>query len=91
MTACLIRRLKMIWSQLSISFKQRQKYGLKLHASKCVLFATMMRYCGTLITEEGMRFKPKNMKALQAIREPQDGADFVQYVEIVNWMRSAKL
>jgi hypothetical protein len=50
-----------------------------------------MRYCGTLITEEGMRFKPKNMKALQAIREPQDGADFVQYVEIVNWMRSAKL
>jgi hypothetical protein len=45
-------------------FKQCQKYGLKLHASKCDLFETMMRCCGRLITEDGVRFAPKNIEAL---------------------------
>jgi hypothetical protein len=31
-------------------FKKYQEHGLKLHASKCVLFATTMRYCERLIT-----------------------------------------
>jgi Reverse transcriptase (RNA-dependent DNA polymerase) len=31
---------------LNFFFKQCQKYGLKLHASKCVFFATTVRYCG---------------------------------------------
>jgi hypothetical protein len=29
------------------------------------------------------------MEALQTMREPQKGADLVQYVAAVNWMRSA--
>jgi hypothetical protein len=29
------------------------------------------------------------MEALQTIHEPQNGADVVQYVAAVNWMRSA--
>jgi hypothetical protein len=45
-------------------FKQCQEHGLKLHASKCVLFVTMVRYCGRLITKDGVRFDPKNIKAL---------------------------
>jgi hypothetical protein len=73
----------------NIFFKQCQKYGLKLHASKCVLFATTVRYCGSLITKDGVRFGPKNMEALQTMQEPQDGADLLQYVAAVNWMRSA--
>jgi chloramphenicol 3-O-phosphotransferase len=31
----------------------------------------------------------KNMEALQTMQEPQNGADLVQYVAAVNWMRSA--
>jgi RNase H-like domain found in reverse transcriptase len=62
---------------------------LKLHASKCVLFANTVRYCGRLITKDGVRFDPKNMEALQTMQEPQNGADLVQYVAAVNWMRSA--
>jgi Reverse transcriptase (RNA-dependent DNA polymerase) len=30
---------------LNFFFKKCQEHGLKLHASKCVLFATMVRYC----------------------------------------------
>jgi RNase H-like domain found in reverse transcriptase len=62
---------------------------LKLHASKCVLFATTVRYCGRLITKNGVLFDPKNMEALQTMQGPQNGADLVQYVAAVNWMRSA--
>jgi Reverse transcriptase (RNA-dependent DNA polymerase)/RNase H-like domain found in reverse transcriptase len=74
---------------LNFFFKKCQEHGLKLHASKCVLFASTMRYCGSLITKDGVRFDPKNIRALQAMQEPQNGADLVQHVATVNWMRSA--
>jgi hypothetical protein len=50
---------------LNIFFKKFQEHGLKLHASKCVLFASKVRYCARLITKDGVRFDPKNMEALQ--------------------------
>jgi hypothetical protein len=72
-----------------IFLRQCQMYELKLHAKNCVLFATTVRYCGRLIAKDGVRFDPKNMEALQTMREPQNGADLIQYVAAVNWMRSA--
>jgi Reverse transcriptase (RNA-dependent DNA polymerase) len=74
---------------LNFFFKKCQEHGLKLHASKCELFATTMRCCGRLITKNGVHFDPKNMKALQIMHEPQNDADLVQYLAAVNWMRSA--
>jgi hypothetical protein len=79
----------MTCSQLSTSFLSNcQEHGLKLHASKCVLLATTVRYCGRLITKDGVHFDPKNIEALQIMREPQNGAEMVQFVAAVNWMRS---
>jgi hypothetical protein len=69
--------------------KQCQRYGLKLHSRKCVLFATTVLYCGRLIAKDGVRFDPKNMEARQTMQQPQNGADLVQYVAAVNWMRRA--
>jgi hypothetical protein len=46
-------------------------------------------YCGRLITQDGVRFGPKNMEALQTMHEPQKGANLVQYVAAVNRMRTA--
>jgi RNase H-like domain found in reverse transcriptase/Reverse transcriptase (RNA-dependent DNA polymerase) len=74
---------------LNFFFKKCQEHGLKLHASKCVLFATKVRYCGRLITKGGIRLDSKSMEALQIMQEPQNGADLVQYVAAVYWMRSA--
>jgi hypothetical protein len=34
----------------------------------------------------GVRSYPKNMEALQTMREPQNGAKLVQFVAAVNWM-----
>jgi hypothetical protein len=44
------------------------------------MFASMMRFFGRLITKEGVRFDPKNMQALQTMRELQNDATLVQYV-----------
>jgi RNase H-like domain found in reverse transcriptase len=74
---------------LNFFFKKCQEHGLKLHARKCVFFASTKRYCGRQITKGGVRFDPKNMEALQTMQEPQNGADLVQYLAAVNWMRSA--
>jgi hypothetical protein len=74
---------------LNFFSKQCQEHELKLHASKRVLFATTVRYSVRLITRDGVRFDPKNMEALQAMQQPQNNADLVQYVAAVNWMRSA--
>jgi hypothetical protein len=74
---------------LNFIFKQCQKYGLKLHISKCVLFASTVRYCERLITKDRVRFYPKNMEALQTMQELRNGVDLVQCVAAVNWMRSA--
>jgi hypothetical protein len=40
---------------LNFILKQCQKYGLKLHARKCVLFLTTVRYCGPFIAKDGVR------------------------------------
>jgi hypothetical protein len=53
-------------------------------ASNCVLFATMVRYCGSLITKYGARFDPNDMEALQMMGEPLNDADLVKYVAAVN-------
>jgi hypothetical protein len=74
---------------LNFFFKKCQEHGLKLHASKSVLFALTVRYCARLITKDGVRFDQKNMEALQTMQEPQNGADLVQYISAVSWMRSA--
>jgi hypothetical protein len=74
---------------LNFFFKQCQMYRMNLHARKSVLFATMVKYCGRLITKEELRFDSKDMKAPQTMREPQNGTDLVQYFAAVNWMRSA--
>jgi hypothetical protein len=62
---------------------------LKLHASKCVLIANTVRYCGRMISKDGVHFDSKNMEALQTMHELRNGADLVQYVAAVYWRRSA--
>jgi hypothetical protein len=52
---------------LNFVFKKCQTYRLNPHASKGMLLAIMMRYCGRWIITDGMRFDPKKMDALQAI------------------------
>jgi hypothetical protein len=62
---------------------------LFLHAAKCDLYGTEIRYCGRIITAEGVRYDPRSMSTLQQMGTPQNGGDLVQYVAALNWMRSS--
>jgi hypothetical protein len=69
--------------------KKCSQNGLFLHAAKCDLYGTEVRYCGRIITAEGVRYDPRTMSTLQKMGTPQNGGDLVQYVAPLNWMRSS--
>jgi hypothetical protein len=65
------------------------RHGHFLHAAKCNLYGTEVRYCGRIITAHGVRYDPRTMFTLQHMGTPQNGGDLVQYVAALNWMRSS--
>jgi Reverse transcriptase (RNA-dependent DNA polymerase)/RNase H-like domain found in reverse transcriptase len=80
---------KKILGVLEYFLKKCLQHGLFLHAAKCDLHGTEVRYCGRIITAEGVRCDPRTMSALQQMGTPQNGGDLVQYVAALNWMRSS--
>jgi hypothetical protein len=69
-------------------FQTSLQHGIFLHAAKYGLYGTEVRYCGRIITVEGVRYDPRTMSTLQDIDTPQNGGDLVQYMAALNWMRS---
>jgi hypothetical protein len=64
-------------------------HGLILHAAKCSLYGTEVRYCGRIITAEGVRYDPRTISMLQIMGTPQNGGGLIQTVVALNWMRSS--
>jgi hypothetical protein len=46
-------------------FKKCLRHGIFLHAAKCDLYGTEVRYCGSIITAEGVKYDPRTMSTLQ--------------------------
>jgi hypothetical protein len=65
---------------LEYFFKNCLQHGLFLHAAKCNLYGTEARYCGCIITAEGVRYDPGTMYTLKHMGTPQNGGDLVQHV-----------
>jgi RNase H-like domain found in reverse transcriptase/Reverse transcriptase (RNA-dependent DNA polymerase)/Integrase core domain/Integrase zinc binding domain/Chromo (CHRromatin Organisation MOdifier) domain len=63
--------------------------NIKLHPDKCCLFALTLRWCGRLISAEGVNFDPRRVQGLRDMPPPQTGADLQQFVCALNWMRTA--
>jgi RNase H-like domain found in reverse transcriptase len=63
------------------------QHDLFLHAAKCNLYGTKVRYCGRIIPEEGVRYDPRTMSTLQHMGTPHNGGDLAQYVVALTWMR----
>jgi RNase H-like domain found in reverse transcriptase/Reverse transcriptase (RNA-dependent DNA polymerase) len=70
-------------------YKTCLQHGLFLHAAKCDFCGTEVRYCGRIITPEGVRYDPRTISTLQHMATPQNGGDLVQYVAALNWIRSS--
>jgi hypothetical protein len=70
-------------------FKKFFQHALVLHAAKCNLYGTEVRYYGRVITAEGVRYDPRTMSTLQQMGTPQNGGDLLQCVATLNWIRSS--
>jgi len=62
---------------------------LKLHAAKCHLFLLVVKWCGRLISKDGIRFDPSRLDALIGMHAPRTGDELQQFVCAANWMRTA--
>jgi hypothetical protein len=66
-----------------------ERYGLKLHAKKCIFFATEVKWCGRLISAAGVRHCPDRIQGLVDMQPPRTAADLQQFLCAVNWMRQS--
>jgi hypothetical protein len=64
-----------------------QEKGLKLNPKKCAFFQTEALWCGKIVSADGIRHDPARIQALQDLSAPTTGADLLQFVCAVNWMR----
>jgi len=76
-------------SVLRLFFSLCRQHHLKLHAKKCKLFLKRVKWCGRLISEEGILLDPSRMSALTSMQAPATGADLQQLLCASNWMRTA--
>ena len=62
-------------------------YGLKLNPSKCVFFAEEAKWCGKMISSQGVRHCPDRVSGLVNMSLPKTGAELQQFLCAINWMR----
>ncbi|KAJ0392197.1 hypothetical protein ATCC90586_010566 [Pythium insidiosum] len=74
---------------LEAVLRRSAKYGLKLHAKKCVFFAREVKWCGKVVSAEGVRHCPERIQGLVDMPLPGTAADLQQFLCAVNWMRQS--
>ncbi|GAB9477013.1 hypothetical protein Gpo141_00014072, partial [Globisporangium polare] len=68
-------------------FKRLDEYGLKLNPKKSHLFLTKVKWCGRVISAEGVGHDPERIEALREIPYPSSAAELQQFVCATNWLR----
>ncbi|KAE9289660.1 hypothetical protein PF008_g25832 [Phytophthora fragariae] len=66
-----------------------EAYGLKLHAKKCQFFATEVKWCGRVISADGIKHCPERVQGLVDMSPPRTAGDLQQFLCAVNWMRQS--
>jgi len=67
-----------------------QQHGVKLRPEKCELFRKEVRYVGWLVSADGVRVDPKDVEAVQALREktPQYVGDVRRLLGFLSYYRA---
>lgn len=66
-----------------------EKAGFKCNATKCTLLQNHAKWCGKIITAEGVAHDPARIRALSALPAPTTAADALQFLASLNWMRQS--
>ncbi|KAG3203961.1 hypothetical protein PC128_g2327 [Phytophthora cactorum] len=62
---------------------------LKLHPSKSSLFESEIKWCGRLISGEGVRHDPARVDALTSLPRPTTVAELRYFVCTANWLHDS--
>ena len=63
--------------------------GLKLSVSKCILFSRQLKWCGKIVSAEGISNDPERIRALQEMTTPVTAADLMYFLNAANWIRTS--
>ncbi|GMF25827.1 unnamed protein product [Phytophthora fragariaefolia] len=76
---------------LRIFFDRVRKHGLRLSAVKSCLFKKTAKWCGRMISGEGISHDPARLHALATLPLPSTGADLQQFLCAAGWLRDTLL
>ena len=65
------------------------QHNLLLSPKKSELFLREVRFCGRLISAEGVKLDPKNHAALLNMSTPKIGGELQRFICALNWMRTS--
>ncbi|KAG4043948.1 hypothetical protein PC123_g20595 [Phytophthora cactorum] len=64
-------------------------HGLKLHPSNNSLFESEIKWCGRLISGEGVRHDPARVDAITSLPRPMTVAELQYFVYAANWLHDS--
>ncbi|POM61981.1 hypothetical protein PHPALM_28920, partial [Phytophthora palmivora] len=64
-------------------------HGLRLHPSKSSLFESEVKWCGRLISGDGIRHDPARVEALTTLPLPSTVAELQYFVCVANWLHES--
>ena len=78
-----------LYDLLEWVLQKAAKVGLKFSPNKLVLFAQEIKWCGKIITPEGIKVDPMRIEALVNMPVPTNAAQLMQFVNASNWIRTS--
>jgi RNase H-like domain found in reverse transcriptase len=63
--------------------------GVVLHAGKCEFFCMQARWCGRLVSKDGVKYEPRHLQGLIEMPMPTTGAQLMQFVCALGWLRTS--
>ncbi|KAF0776231.1 hypothetical protein AaE_000069 [Aphanomyces astaci] len=70
-------------------FDRVAQYGFKLSPAKTKLFTDQVKWCGRIISGDGVKQDPERIEHLCAIPYPTNAGELQQFVCAVNWLRDS--
>lgn len=65
------------------------QYHLKIHPVKCDLYFRKIRWCGRILSKEGIRFDSRRIDDIRDTHESASGGELQKFVYATQWMHSA--
>jgi hypothetical protein len=66
-----------------------REIGLKLAVLKCKLFEKEIKWCGQIITPQGMKVDPVRIDGLTSLTLPETAGDLMKFLYAANWIRTS--